>query len=279
MIILTPEVASGLGEDTFWTWMKREFPDSVFNKNPSAAAKGDVILRYSTMGASNFYDNSVALLWELHPEMKVALKTSQYDQIINKIHACAQSCKYKTTPTELTRSYYPEYESVDVMPIGVNTDMFAPVTDKAALRAKWGIPSNRRVIFWGGTTHPMKGFNHLLSWRAANPDAFFIVVWKTPGEAGSLPDAKNFTHIPQQQIAELMNCADAFLSCGTLRPFFMIEWEAMACNLPIINMHSLEKDFVPSQNPRDDVFRLGWDRHSAKKKWREYLDNIASKAV
>ena len=29
-IYLNPEVASGLGEDTFWMWFKREFPNSEF---------------------------------------------------------------------------------------------------------------------------------------------------------------------------------------------------------------------------------------------------------
>jgi len=276
MIVLTPEVASGLGEDTFWTWIKREFPDSVFDASPKHLSSEDVVLRYSTMGKSSNFQNSIALLWELHPEMKRALNSNKFDPVIQKIDECAQSCKFRTTPTELTKTFYPDVENIKVMPIGVDTDLFRPAADKVALRRKWNVPLDKRVIFWGGTTHPMKGFSHLQAWKRSNPDTHFIIVWKTHSEAGHLPGAQEYTHISQEQIAELMGCADSFLSCGILRPFFMLEWEAMACNLQIINMHSLSKDFIPSQNPRDDVFGLKWDRATAKNSWRTYFDSIVA---
>ncbi len=68
-----------------------------------------------------------------------------------------------------------------------------------------------------------------------------------------------------------MNAADFYLACGLLSPFYMVEWEAMACNLPIIIVGDTKKDFVPSENPRNDIFTLNWDRNSVKKKWETYL--------
>jgi hypothetical protein len=53
----------------------------------------------------------------------------------------------------------------------------------------------------------------------------------------------------------------------------MAEWEAMASNLPFrLIGNSSNVEFIPSANPRDDVFAKGWDRMSAKKKWETFLD-------
>lgn len=273
MIYLVPEVISGLGEDTFWTWFKREFPDSQFGVPPKIT-KRDVILQYSTMGAPKHPENTIGLLWELYPEMKVQLKSTVWDHIIDKIFLCAKLCRYRTTASHLMVPYYSNCGDIDIIPIGVDTDLFRPLPNRESLKIKYGIPKNRKVGFWSGTLHPMKGFYNLKLWAQQHPDIYWIVVWKTQTEAGFLEGASNFVKVPQYQLVELMNCADFFLSCGLLRPFFMVEWEAMACNLPIVMFENMEKDFIPSSEPRNDVFRLKWDRTSVKEIWKMYLGNL-----
>jgi len=273
MIYLSAEVVSGLGEDTFWTWFKREFPESRFGL-PSSVTKDDIILQYSTLGRNRFPENTIGLLWELHPEMKFQLKSNEWDGVIEKIELCATTCKYKTTPSHLMLPYYEKYGKVDLIPIGVDTDLFRPMENKELLKRKYNIPTNKKIGFWAGTTHRMKGFQNLLVWAQQHPDIYWIIVWKTHSEAGFLPGASNFVHVTQQQLAELMNCADFFLSCGLLRPFFMVEWEAMSCNLPIVIINNMEKDFIPSAEPRNDIFRLKWDRKTTKEIWRSYIGGI-----
>ncbi len=271
MIYLNAEVVSGLGEDTFWTWFKREFPSSEFQA-PARLGQEDVVLRYSTLGFHNATPSrSVALLWELYPEMKEVFQSAEWDPKLAKIEECARYCTYRVVASHLARPSYTKFGSVDVIPIGVNADLFKPLDSKLALRDKYGIPRNRRVGFWGGTTHPMKGFEAMRRWAAANPDIYWVVVWKWQREAGNFPGGSNFTLVDQAKLAELMNCADFMLSTSMLRPFYMIEWEAMTCNLPIIIPDGKQKDFVPSANPREDVFRLGWDRASTKRTWASYL--------
>jgi len=48
----------------------------------------------------------------------------------------------------------------------------------------------------------------------------------------------------------------------------------MSCNVPMIILDNMEKDFKPSNSPRDDVFRLGWDRHTAKNTWLNYINEF-----
>ena len=74
MIYLNAEVISGLGEDTFWTWFKREFPTSSFDK-PKTLTEKDIVLRYSTLGPLNVFPvKTVAFLRsvEQNPEFAIA---------------------------------------------------------------------------------------------------------------------------------------------------------------------------------------------------------------
>lgn len=273
MIYLSPEVASGLGEDTFWTWFNREFVNSTFG-NITKRNKADVELRYSTLGGTRFGSNTIGLLWELYPEMKTQLHSNQWDNIIDRIYHCARTCNYLVVSSRLMVDYYKDFGHVDILPIGVDTELFKPLGYKKELRLKYGLPQNAKVGFWAGTTHKMKGFDKLLRWKKDNPDIYWIIVWKQADEAGYLPGALNKTKISQVELNELMNCADFFLSCGYLRPFFMVEWECMACNLKPVILDNIKKDFIPSLNPRDDLFRLGWDRPSAKILWEGYINNV-----
>jgi glycosyltransferase involved in cell wall biosynthesis len=270
MIYLNPEVVSGLGEDTFWTWFKREFPSASL-KIPKHLRDEDVVLQYSTLGFVNRAGKSIGLLWELYPEMKEQFKSTEWDARLAKVYECARFSTHRAVTSHLMLTFYEQFGTIDVLPIGVDTDLFKPLADKIGLREKYNIPNNKTVGMWCGTTHPMKGFDKLLKYAKLNPDIYWITVWKQPSEAGHLSGASNFVKVSQQTLCELMNCADFFLCSGTLRPFYMVEWEAMSCNLPMIILDNMQKDFVPSSNPREDIFKLNWDRRSAKKLWSDYL--------
>jgi hypothetical protein len=273
MIYLNPENASALGDDTFWMWFKREFPGSKFGI-PKKLKLDDVVLQYSTMGFPNIAGKSVALLWELYPEMKVVFKSDEWDHILAKVYESAKLCTYRTAPTPGSAKYYKDIGSIDLLPIGVDTDLFKPAENKVALRQKYGIPLDVEVGFWGGTTHPMKGSKRLFEYAGLHPEIHWICVWKWKEEAGSLPGAHNFIQVNQTTLSELMGCCDFALFTGMLSSYFMIEWEAMSCGLPVRFMDDIffPRDFLPSPNPRDDVMRLKWDRNSAKETWKNFLE-------
>jgi glycosyltransferase involved in cell wall biosynthesis len=208
------------------------------------------------------------------PEMRLQLHDSRWDDIIARTEACAAACRRRVVATPLAVPFYEHCGPVDVLPIGVDTDLFKPATPdrRAELRRIHQMPEDRRVGFWMGTNHAMKGFDRLQQYAAENPDIFWIIVSKSRRERCLLHGASNWTHVPQEFLAELMQCADFLLCPGRLRPFFMVEWEAMSAGLPVVNISGLDKDFEPGANPRDQVFELGWDRASAKVKWLEYIN-------
>lgn len=250
MIYLAPEVRSGLGEDTFWTWFAREFPNASFDI-PATAKPEDCILQYATLGPSPVIGGKkVALLWELYPEMK-ARGFGGDDAKITRMKECAAASDVRAITSPLMYEFFDG--DLTVLPIGVDTDLFRPM-DKAEMRSKHGVPDGR-VGFWCGTDHPMKGRDRLNSYGPQHPEVRWITVSKNEC-------------LPQTQLAELMNCADFALFTGRLRPYFMIEWEAMACDVPVVDVSGCERDFIPGAHPREDVMRLGWSRHQAKEQWR-----------
>ncbi|MEG2379087.1 MAG: hypothetical protein RSB77_02585 [Bacilli bacterium] len=270
MIYLNCEIKSGLGEDTFWTWFEREFPNSSFEV-PKKLNDEDILLRYSTLGFLPIEGKQIALCWELYPEMKETFKSDMFESRMNKVLETARYSTYRAVATEETVKNYKKFGNVQVIPIGVNTDMYKPLDDKKALRKKYNLPQNKKIGIWIGTTHPMKGFSNVIKYAALNPDIEWILIWKWEREALEIENAHSYVQIPQNEICELLNCADLFLSTSQLKPYYMAEWEAMATNIPFVFYGNVEREFIPSKNPRNDVMKMGWDRKSTKKKWETFF--------
>ena len=272
MIYLNPEVKSGLGEDTFWTWFEREFPGCSFDI-PKKLNDEDIILRYSTLGFLPVEGKQVALCWELYPQMKELFGLDQWDNILSKVYETARYSTYRTVATQNSVKDYEHFGTVEIIPIGVNTDLFKPMDNKKELRQKYNLPLDKEIGIWIGTCHPMKGYDEFILYAARNSDVHWVVVWKWEWEAMRMEGADNFVQIPQKEIAELTNAADFFVSTNKLNSYFMAEWEAMACNIPLRLIGNQSREFIPSPSPRDDVFQRGWDRNSVKKAWEIFLIN------
>lgn len=248
MVYLAPEVRSGLGEDTFWTWFNREFESSF--KVPAALRDEDWLLQYGTLGEPRVKGGrTLGLLWELYPEMQ-AFGCGGSDKIL-QMKACEKSCDASTVSTRFMLDYF----KAVVLPIGVDTDLFCE-KDREEMRKKHKLSG--RVGFWSGTNHPMKGRDRLEAYKKDNPDVKWIEVEKK-------------SKTPQKVLSELMSCADFALFTGRLRPYYMVEWEVMACNVPIIDISGVEREFTPSSYPRNDVMDQGWSRHQTKESWAKFL--------
>jgi len=266
MIYLNPEVRSGLGEDTFWTWFEREFNASF--DIPAVLGDNDILLHYSTMGRCTIEGGTkIALCWELYPEMKLQLGSNEWDAKIDLTHEAAASCDKIVVANELSRDYY----GGTILPIGIDTDTFK-YRDQGKMRKKHGFSSTVELAFWCGTNHPMKGFDSLIDYAARRPEVRWIVVYKDPEASRPIANAAYYTRVSQTTLAELMNCANYAIDASRLRPYFMVEWEQMACNLPLMQITSLKREFKQEHPINQNVFNRGWDRASAKETWRKYLD-------
>ena len=165
MIYLNCEVKSGLGEDTFWTWFEREFPGVSFEV-PSKLEDEDILLRYSTLGFLPIEGKQMALCWELYPEMEALFNTDCFADRMKSVLNTARYATYRTVATKETQKNYSQFGQVEVIPIGVNTDLYRPLNNKLGLREKYNLPKDKKIGIWIGTRHPMKGFSKVLEFLA-----------------------------------------------------------------------------------------------------------------
>jgi len=275
MIYLSPENRSAFGDETFWVWFERNFPNSSYALPPVYNPE-DVVLRYSTMGAINAKPGkAIAMCWELLPEMKRVFGINDWDWKIQATFEAAVSCDRILISTEFSRKDYEPYGHVDLLPLGVDTDLFRPYSaeEKHNLRLKYHVPLDKEVGFWCGTTHPIKGYQNVLRYARENPNIYWILVWYSPwGEP--IQNAQNHRVVTQQILSELMNCADFQIGVSVLRPYYIVEYEGMSCNLKQRKITGLEKDFEGGDNPRDAIFEHKWDRITCKKLYEDYINNL-----
>ncbi len=257
-IYLQPEVASGLGEDTFWTWFARETNASF--ELPSKLERGDIVLHYSTLGKPRFPNQTISLLWELYPEMELRLGT-QYKKR-SKLIEKSMVARWATCPTHYSRAFYSK--DTRVLPIGVDTKLFSPAINELEVRnlkLKHSIPEGRPVAIWCGANHPMKGPDIRDTFSIQNPDFYIIEINKE-------------NPLTQGDVAELLKVSDGWLNTSRLIPLFMFEWEALASGLKLIPAGGTEREFNPD-SPREFVENMNWSREKALKLWLNFIEQCA----
>jgi glycosyltransferase involved in cell wall biosynthesis len=275
MIYLSPKVYLYPGVDTWWEWFERNFSPTS-HRLPALYKKGDVVLRYSTMGGINTHPaKSIALCWELLPELKRVFNDHVWDKLIRRAEQAAASCTHRLITSEFMRKDYSKFGKVDILPVGVDTDLFRPYSEdeRLAMKKKYNIPLDREIGFWCGTTHPMKGSQNMIQYAKDNPNIYWIIVWYTDIAKLEI-NGQQFYNIPQKQMPELMNCADFQLSASILHPYYIIEYEGMSCNLKQRKIVDIEKDFEAGDNPREKIFEKKWDRKTCVDLYRNYINQV-----
>ena len=272
MIYLSAQHRSAFNEVTFWVWFENTFSNTSY-KLPKKYNKDDIILRYSTMPPISIKPGkTIALCWELYPEMQKALKTTGWEPIVQNTYKVASKADRITVASRFSVPYYEKFGKVDVLPIGVDTDLFSPVSEeeKNRLKLKYNVPMDKEIGFWCGTMKEIKGSSHFQKYANQNPNIYWIVVWY-PRTGSIKVQGQHHTVVNQQTMSELMNCADFQLSTNILRPYYIIEYEGMSCNLPQRNILNIERDFPTGDSPRDAIFKNKWERHTCKAVWEEYI--------
>lgn len=241
MIYLKPENISTLDDDTFWMWFHRTFPSSY--EVPSDLNPDDWIIQYAVMGPPVPGGKSAGLLWELYPEMKFRLGGDEWDAKIRRMKDCYERCSISITPSEyMRREFWP---GAEVVPIGVDTDLFCPDD------------GSRSGVLWCGTDHPMKGRDLIPQFEEDWGEKVTVVM------KGDLS---------QRELAKAMRRHKYFLFTGRLKPLFLVEWEALASGCIPINPFGFSRDPAVNGDPRQFVLDQGWSRHSVEEWWRRRLE-------
>ncbi|MDD5147964.1 MAG: glycosyltransferase family 4 protein [Candidatus ainarchaeum sp.] len=149
-------------------------------------------------------------------------------------------------------------KNIEVMPIGIDTELFKPLpkTDSlvAGLREMIGVKPGEKMILTAGGDTTSKGFQEVLKALAIVNKEF--TNWKYVGKAWPSPSASDHRRFEMALIEELglpkekivfldhgcsndfmpylINCCDVYAAPSRLEGFGMIQVEAEACGKPVI---------------------------------------------
>jgi glycosyltransferase involved in cell wall biosynthesis len=122
------------------------------------------------------------------------------------------------------------------LPNGVDTALFRPAADRAAVRKQLGWPSDRPVLLFVGRFVEKKGLAVLREAAALLPDCWFVFAGWGPLDPGGwgLPNVHVAGSLPPERLAPLYQAADLLVLPSVGEGFPLVVQEAMACGTPAL---------------------------------------------
>lgn len=140
----------------------------------------------------------------------------------------------------------------DVILHGIDTDAFSPAPDRAALRARLGLPAGARIVGCFGRIRAQKGtdvfVDAMIRLAAERPDLVAVVLGRATAQhrdflqeqkekvaRAGLSDRILFPpEVPVDRIASWYAALDLFIAPQRWEGFGLTPLEAMACGVPVI---------------------------------------------
>lgn len=107
----------------------------------------------------------------------------------------------------------------EVVPCGVDTDLFAP-RDRAAARARFGLRTDRKVVLFGGAK--------------ANPVKDFALLEAAVARVGLDAQVRTLEGVEREDVPALMSAVDVLALTSRHEGSPMVVKEALACALPVV---------------------------------------------
>jgi D-inositol-3-phosphate glycosyltransferase len=166
----------------------------------------------------------------------------------------ANHCHRVLAASEKERDHLLEYcgvipERVDVVPCGVNLDLFRPV-DRSKARGQLGLDRDGLVVLYVGRFSPLKGIDRLLEAMACFEDhrrrRLVIVggdgdqtpehqaLWRLSRELGVQELVTFAGRIEQKRLPLYYSAADVLVVPSRYESFGLVALEALACGTPVV---------------------------------------------
>ena len=292
MIVIVPPFIRGVesNQEIFWSRIEKEFKDSVTIDTAKLnislqqkliELKPDLVISVSDVGKISDY-KTISFVENpfLHMNkscnsflLKMRLKIRKRQSYATKTQLQIESLKdsIKVTNSNFMAEMYHKVGKFKVIPMGVDHELFRPM-DKKELRKKYGLPMNKTIKIFVGSTHKVKGWKHIKKMIQEDTSCYWILVLKDV-DISSGHNFVTFCKVSQNILAELYNCADLLVAKSVVESFGLAVVEAMMCDLPVdVTKTGVFWDWEPDMNnPRDEAMKKGLDKYTWMKNWREFV--------
>jgi len=124
----------------------------------------------------------------------------------------------------------------EIIPNPVDIDFFKPLENKQKFREKYGIPKDKKVGMWvGSTDNLIKNIQFMMQLiKIFGEEIFWILVTKNKTESFNKTKAKVFHNLDKETMKGLYNCSDFYILTSPIEGCNHTIFEAMACDVPCI---------------------------------------------
>ncbi|MDH5462045.1 MAG: glycosyltransferase family 4 protein [Candidatus Bathyarchaeota archaeon] len=160
----------------------------------------------------------------------------------NKIIVTSASMK-----AEIQGHFHLPPEKIEIVPNGIDTKRYNASVDQSAVKGRYGVHPDEKLVLCVGRLVPQKGIEYLI--RAVSriaeryPEAKFIIVGEGWLRGHLEYIARSTGHqwkitftgwIPDQELIALLNSADALVVPSIYEPFGIVALEGMAAGVPVV---------------------------------------------
>jgi len=154
------------------------------------------------------------------------------------------------TKNELLRLFEYREDRIHVIPLGVDHARYYPLAQREALRGKYGLPWDKRIILYVGSEQPRKNLPTLIKAFAAlrneRDDVTLVKVGRSQSAEGRKQvmeiirkqhlerDVLFIDYVAEEDLPGIYNAADVFVFPSRYEGFGLPPLEAMACGCPVI---------------------------------------------
>lgn len=172
---------------------------------------------------------------------------------------------------ELSSDFSSYSNKVHVLPNGVDTNLFHPVSliEKKKLRIKNGITTEKKILLFVGRLVPKKGFDLLLRATSDKYQIVFVGGGEIKPEYISIPNTHWIGSVQSERLAEYYKMSDAFILPSYGEGYPLSIKEALASGLPVITTFS-HKSLEPLQNKI--VFKVSPNSEAIRKTITKVMD-------
>ena len=160
----------------------------------------------------------------------------------NKIIVTSASMK-----AEIQGHFHLPPEKIEIVPNGIDTKRYNASVDQSAVKGRYGVHPDEKLVLCVGRLVPQKGIEYLI--RAVPqiarryPNSKFIIVGEGWLRGHLEYIARSTGHqwkitftgwIPDQELIALLNSADALVVPSIYEPFGIVALEGMAAGVPVV---------------------------------------------